>query len=286
MIISASRRTDIPAYYSDWLFNRLKEGFVLVRNPMNFHQVRRVDLSPDAVDAIVFWTKNPSAMIRRLDELRDYMYYFQFTITPYGADIEPNLPPDMVSVFRDISYKIGQDRIIWRYDPILLNAKYTADYHIRAFHDIAGRLHGYTQRVIISFIDINYKNVKNNFKMLGLIDTSEEARKKLACELSSIARNFGLSIYACAEKSDLQDCGIQRAACIDGVLLSKLLARDLSVKKDKNQRAECGCMPSVDIGMYNSCANGCLYCYANYNKSTIARNVAAHNPQSTMLIDS
>ena len=139
MIISASRRTDIPAYYSDWFCNRLREGFVCVRTPMNFHQVSRIALSSDVVDGIVFWTKDPRPLMPRLEELRAYPYYFQFTLTPYGKDMEPGLPDKgavLLPAFQMLSDMIGPERVIWRYDPILLTARYTADFHITAFRQI------------------------------------------------------------------------------------------------------------------------------------------------------
>lgn len=286
MIISASRRTDIPAFYSEWFFNRLKEGFVLVRNPMNFHQISRVKLTSDVVDGIVLWTKNPIPMIDRLDELRDYMYYFQFTITPYGKDIERNLPPkntDILSAFKKISKIVGTDRIIWRYDPILLNTRYTIDYHLRAFRKIAEELHKYTRKVTISFIDTDYRGLKSNINELDLIDFPVETQIKLASSLSSIAHEYGLSVDTCAEKMNLLEYGIEQARCIDDRLFSKLLSSTLDIEKDKNQRLECGCIASIDIGMYNTCANGCLYCYANYSRGAVAGNREKHNPLSPLL---
>ena len=286
MIISASRRTDIPAFYSDWFFNRIKEGFVLVRNPMNFRQISRVKLTPDVVDGIVFWTKNPIPMLKRLNELRDFMYYFQFTITPYGKDIEPNVPQkntDVLSTFKKISEMVGTDRIIWRYDPILLNEIYTMDYHISAFKKIAEELHRYTKKVTISFIDASYKGLKSNIRELGLTDFPVETKKELASALASVAHEYRLAIEACAEKIDMREYGIGKAQCIDGRLFSKLLSSPFEMEKDKNQRIECGCISSIDIGMYNTCMNGCLYCYANYNKGAVAGNWAKHNPLSALL---
>ena len=137
MIISASRRTDIPAFYSDWFFNRIKEGYVLVRNPMNAHQISKISLSADVIDCIVFWTKNPRPMINRLDELKDYNYYFQFTLNSYAKDIEPNVPSkdkEIIKSFRELSEKIGKDRVVWRYDPILINDNYSVDHHIKYFY--------------------------------------------------------------------------------------------------------------------------------------------------------
>ena len=286
MIISVSRRTDIPAFYSNWFFNRIREGFVLVRNPMIFRQISRVKLTPDVVDGMVLWTKNPAPMLDRLDELRDYMYYFQFSITPYGRDVEPNIPQkhtDVLASFKKISETIGVDRVIWRYDPILLNAKYTFDYHLRVFEKIAKALHGHTRKVTISFIDTDYRGLKSNAAKLGLQDFPASAQRDLAGALARIAHEYGLMIDACAEEIDLHAYGIEKARCIDDRLFSKLLHSGLDIEKDKNQRTECGCVSSVDIGAYNTCGHGCLYCYANYNAGAIASNHARHNPLSPLL---
>ena len=286
MIISASRRTDIPTYYSDWFYNRIKEGFVMVRNPMNFRHVSRIKLTPEGVDGIILWTKNPTPMIERLDELRDYMYYFQFTITPYGKDIEPNVPrknTDVLSAFKEISRKIGANRVIWRYDPIFLNEKYSVKYHIRAFTEIANELRIYTRKVTISFIDTEYKGLKSNIDALELVNFPNEIRRELASRLAEIAHKNNLSIDTCAEEIDLHEFGIKQARCIDDKLLSKLLSSNLDVEKDRNQRLACGCISSIDIGMYNTCMNGCLYCYANYRKGAIAGNRSKHNPSSPLL---
>jgi len=286
MIISASRRTDIPSYYSDWFFNRIKEGYVLVRNPMNIHQIGKIKLTPDVVDAIVFWTKNPIPMLDKLHELKNYMYYFQFTITPYGTDVEPFLPNKnlkILNVFKRLSDMIGADRVVWRYDPIFINAKYTIEYHIRAFTKIADELRNHTRKVTISFIDEDYRGVKNNINELLLVDFPLELKMKLCSQLAKIAHEKKLKIDTCAEQTDLQQFGIEHARCIDDRLLSKLLGCKINVGKDKTQRLECGCITSVDIGMYNTCRNGCRYCYANYNQGTVEKNFAQHNPTSPLL---
>ena len=189
MIISASRRTDIPTYYSDWFFNRIRDGYVCVRNPMNIHQVSKIFLSKHSVDGIVFWTKNPTPMIDRLDELKDYMYYFQFTVNPYGKEIEENVPSKnniIIPSFRELSRIIGPERIIWRYDPIILSRKYSIDYHITYFNEIAKRLSGYTNKCIISFLDI-YRNTKLNMKNLELLPISENEIFALSQRLVDIA---------------------------------------------------------------------------------------------------
>ncbi|MDR1663403.1 MAG: DUF1848 domain-containing protein [Clostridiales bacterium] len=286
MIISASRRTDIPSYYADWFFNRTKEGFVLARNPVNFRQISRISLAPEAVDGIVFWTKNPSPMLGRLGEIEEYRYYFQFTLTPYGKDIEPDIPgkPDIIiPAFKRLSKTIGADRVIWRYDPILISEKYSAAYHVRAFKKLAEELHGHTRKVTVSFIDVNYRGLKSNTKELALQEFPPTIQIELASRLSEIARSYGLAIDTCAEKIDLRPYGIEHARCIDDKLLGKLFGRNLNVGKDKNQRLECGCVSSVDIGMYNTCLNGCRYCYANYNKAAVGGNFARHNPVSPLI---
>ena len=182
MIISVSRRTDIPALYSPWFFNRLKEQYVLVRNPVNFHQISRVPLSPQVVDAIVFWTKNPVPMLEHLSELKDYNYYFQFTLTPYDQDIEPGLPSKkdvLIPAFIALSKAIGYERVIWRYDPILLNRQYTIDRHIQSFQQMAQTLKGYTKKCVISFID-SYRNTARHKERLTLKEIRTEDMYRIA----------------------------------------------------------------------------------------------------------
>ena len=285
MIISASRRTDIPSCYPDWFLNRIREGFVLVRNPMNFRQVSKIRLAPDVVDGIVFWTKNPAPILDRLPELDDYMYYFQFTLTPYGRDIEPNIPEKsrVLKVFKRLAEMIGADRVIWRYDPIVINERYSLGYHLSVFERMAGELKGFTRRVTISFVDENYRGVKHNMRKLALSPFPVEIQMELGAQMAEIAHSYGLSIDACGEKTDLQQFGIDHARCIDARLLEKLLGCCLNVSQDRNQRPECRCAASIDIGTYNTCLNGCLYCYANYNPTMVARNWEAHNPGSPLL---
>ena len=287
MIISASRRTDIPAYYSEWFCNRIKEGFVLVRNPMNFRQVSRISLAPDVVDGIVFWTKNPMPMLDRLSELKDYMYYFQFTVTPYGTDIEPNVPPKkdvILPAFKRLADTIGPDRVILRYDPILISKKYTEEYHIQAFGEIIRELHLYTRKVTISFIDEDYRTVRRNMSELALMSFPPAAQIELSAQLAKIAHSYGLTIDTCAEEIELEQFGIGRAGCIDGKLFEKLLGCGLHVEKDRNQRTECGCVSSIDIGMYNTCRTGCLYCYANYSGNVVDENFSKHSPRSPFIL--
>lgn len=285
MILSVSRRTDIPNYYSDWFFNRIKERFVYVRNPMNPHQVSRIDISPEVVDGIVFWTKNPQPMLERLDELRAYHYYFQFTLTGYGNDMERHVPhkkETMLPIFRELSQKIGKSRVIWRYDPILFTKKYTPEYHLKAFEQIAENLHGYTETCVISFADTYTKNKKR----LEIFEPYELAKKELRCfatELAQIAGKHAMTVGSCAEKIDLDECGIAHHCCIDKALIEQLTGCRLMVGKDKNQRKECGCVESVEIGTYNTCQNGCSYCYATDSDRSVVKNYSIYDPKSPLL---
>ncbi len=285
MIISASRRTDIPTYYSDWFYNRIKEGFVLVRNPMNTHQVSRINLAPEVVDGIVFWTKNPIPMMERLDELKKYSYYFQFTLDPYGREVQCNIPSKneiIIPAFKKLSKKIGKDRIVWRYDPIFFNENYTMEYHCKYFEVLAKQLYQYTDRCTLSFIDY-YRNTIRNTKSLNIISLFPEHKYELMEKFSNIASKYGLLLDTCAEGIDLSKLGILHAHCIDKHRLEKIGGYKLELEKDKNQRLECGCVTSIDIGMYNTCNNGCLYCYANHSSNTLQSNLGKHNPKGALL---
>ena len=285
MILSVSRRTDIPNYYSDWFIARIKEGFLYVRNPMNAHQISKIDLSPEVVDCIVFWTKNPANMIEKLEDLQKYMYYFQFTLTGYGKDVEPNLPnkrEELIPTFKRLSEKIGKERVIWRYDPILIGKRYTIDYHLKAFEEIASNLADYTEKVVISFVDL-YSKTQRNTKELDIKQITNEEMIELAREMAQIASKYNLIIETCAEQINLSEVGIQHGSCIDKKLIERLLGCKLIAEKDKNQREECGCFESVEVGAYNTCLNGCKYCYANFNNSKVEEYVKLYNQDSTLL---
>lgn len=285
MILSVSRRTDIPNYYSEWFFNRLKEGFLYVRNPMNFHQISEIKISPDVVDCIVFWTKNPLPMMERLDELEAYNYYFQFTLTGYGNDVERNLPnkkTSVIPVFQELSNRIGKEKVVWRYDPIFFSNRYNAKYHLKAFRSIAEALSGYTEKCVISFLDIYPKNKKNMDDLLSY-DLSDSELREFAKELSNIAKENHIKIGSCAEKIDLDEYGIIHNSCIDKELIEKIIGCKLKINKDKNQRIECGCVESVEVGTYNTCKNGCVYCYANYSAKSVESNFQKYDPLSPLL---
>ena len=285
MILSVSRRTDVPNYYFDWFLNRIKEGFLYVRNPMNAHQISKIPLSADMVDCIVFWTKNPANALERLDELKGYQYYFQFTLTGYGKDVEPNIPDkkrEIIPTFIKLSERIGKKRVIWRYDPIFISDKYTAEYHLRAFEEIAKSLSGYTDKVVISFVDM-YDKTKRNTTDLNIKNITAGEMKDIAGKMYNIANNYGLVMETCAEQIDLSDIGISHGSCIDRQLIEELIGCEIKVSKDKNQRDECGCVESVEIGSYNTCTNGCKYCYANFSPKSVEDNVRHYNPNSPLL---
>jgi len=285
MIVSASRRTDIPAFYSEWMVNRIKERYAYVRNPMNIRQVSKVNIAPDVVDCIVFWTKNPQPIIEKLHHFDNYAYYFQFTLNPYETDIELNLPPkrELIGYFKKLSNLIGSQRIVWRYDPVLLTSKYTIAYHIDEFMRFAHELKGYAEKVTFSYIDF-YKKIITKIKLNGISEITTEEKDIIAKNFSKIASENNFIIDTCAEDIDLSQYNIHNARCIDDNLIAKITGSNLIVQKDKSQRLECGCVGCIDIGEYNSCLNSCIYCYANCSYNIIINNFHKHNPLSPLLI--
>jgi len=283
MILSASRRTDIPVYYSEWLVNRLRAGYVLTRNPMNHAQVSKVTLSPDVIDCIVFWTKDPRNMLDKLDiiDKLGYRYYFQFTVTPYDKSVEKGLrdKEDIVKTFCELSNRIGKDKILWRYDPIILNDGFVFAFHIEQFLRLCSKLGGYTKQCIISFVDMYPKLRADILREISIDEMIELGRM-----ISSVAKDFGITVKACCEKLILSECGIEQASCIDKTLIESICGYSLDVKRDRNQRESCGCYESIDIGAYNTCKHGCIYCYANYSHASVIENCKRHDPQGELLV--
>lgn len=286
MILSVSRRTDIPAFHSEWFYNRINEGEVYVRNPMNVHSVSKIKLSSDIIECIVFWTKNPSQEfidnVRMLDE-KGYKYYFQFTITSYDNSIEKNVPEKkmIMQKFRSLSGKIGKEKIIWRYDPIFINDTYSIDYHCKYFEYIASKLSGYTNKCVISFID-KYAKIKKRLEAENITELSFEQMKIIGKSFSEIGKKHNIEIETCCEKIDLLSYGIRKGHCIDGELIKHLTNKPYIFKKDACQRKDCGCIASVDIGSYNSCSHNCLYCYANW-EDDVKENEMSYDFKSPIL---
>jgi hypothetical protein len=285
MILSASRRTDIPAFYSKWFFKRLDEGAVLVRNPMNHRQVSSVELSPAVIDCIVFWTKDPTAILDKLGLLSDYHFYFQITLNAYGKWIERNLPgPEkIIDSFRKLSDRIGSRKTLWRYDPIILTDEMDMAFHYKHFGYLAERLDGYTERCTISFFD-KYLKTERNMKGLGQKEADSPLMAEMAKRFNEIAAKHNIQLYSCCESIDPDETGVKHGSCIDGDLISELIGRPLKAAKDKNQRIGCGCVESVDIGAYNTCSFGCRYCYAIYSDASVKSSRLKHDPDSPMLI--
>lgn len=285
MIISASRRTDIPARWTEWFLRRVREGFAVARNPMNPKQERRVSLRPEDVDAVVFWTKNPAPLLPRLAELADYAYYFQFTVTPYGPDIEPGVPDkekEITPLFRRLADTIGPERVIWRCDPLLVGGRYGVDFLLRSFEKFARAFEDFTHCCVFSYLD-NYRGMACAARELGFRAPDEAEKLALARELAPMAQACGMTLESCAEDINLEQFGIKHTSCVDAALIEKITGRPLAREKDKNQRQHCRCAPATDIGAYDTCPNGCKYCYATHSAKKTAANIANRDENAPYL---
>ena len=267
IIISASRRTDIPRYYSEWLIKRIEEKFVLVRNPFNPGQIKRVSLAPEDVTAIVFWTRDATPLEKYFEKLHEhYRMVFLWTITPYGSPLEPAALPlkSAIDRFIRLSERAGPEKIVWRYDPIIITDQFTPKWHVEMFKKISTALAGHTRRVITSFMT-PYSSVVKRFEKAGIkFERSPLQRPDVGdmlVNLSEIAHQNGMEIQACCQEGKLAPYGIPDGACIDANWLAKVFDIPLVFQKDRGQRPRCLCTRSVDIGSYDTCPAGCLYCY-------------------------
>lgn len=283
MIINTGQRTDIPAFYAEWFANRIKEGTVCVRNPFNPVQVSRYRLNPSVVDVIGFCSKNPAPFFQYMDLIKDYGQYWFVTITPYGKDIEPGVPDKhrILEDFKDLSRMVGINSIGWRYDPILINDRYTVEYHLKAFEQMAAVLSGYTNTVVISFIDL-YEKVKRNFPEARSV--SREDKYFLGKEIIKIATSFDMVVKPCGEGQFLSAFGADCRGCMTIETYEKAIGQKLIVPNKKPARKECACYLSGDIGVYDSCGHLCKYCYANNDIGAVKRNMKLHDPNSPFLI--
>lgn len=281
MILSASRRTDIPSHYARWMVNRLREGEVLIPYPRDPDRLGRLRLTPELVDCIVFWSKNPAPMLEHLPNIDalGYRYYFTFTLTGYGAEVERNLPPkeQVADTFLRLSDRLGPERVDWRYDPILVDARHPVSWHLDRFGALCRRLRGATGRCIINFVKA--------YPHLPHIRELEDALiRQVAQGMAGIAAEFGIPLTSCADAQDLRDLGIAHGACIDADKVAAICGAPILAKKDPGQPAACRCVQSIDIGMYDSCSNGCSYCYAITDEARMRARMAAHDPDSALLI--
>lgn len=299
IVLSASRATDIPAFYSDWIVERLKAGYCTWMNPFNRELFR---VSFEDVRMIVFWSKNPKSLIHRLDEIEDLgyqNYYFQFTINDYEHEgLEPNVPclASRIDAFRKLSAKIGKARVIWRFDPLLLSPTITVDSLLSRIQAIGYQLKNCTEKLVFSFADIEaYCKVVSNLRGTGCREFTQRERELFVRGLTEINTELGFVLATCAEDIDLSHYGIIHNKCVDDDLMVRLFHDDKSLmdfigaeydmfegwkitksKKDKGQRKACGCVVSKDIGMYNTCPHLCRYCYANATDMVVMRNWQRH----------
>ena len=285
MIINTGMRTDIPAFYSEWLLNRIREGYVLVRNPYNPFQVTKYSLSPEVVDLISFCTKNPAPMLPYMDILKPYGQYWFVTITPYGRDIEPNVPnkQKVMEDFKKLSDIVGVDSVGWRYDPIFVDGEHSVEWHIGEFEQMAKNLAGYTRNCVISFIDI-YKKVERNFPEVREVYNSD--RLTLGKAFIGIAKKYDITIRPCAEGNDLEPYGADCSGCMTVKTFETALHAKLDVpRRSKTQRdGEWACLLGTDIGAYDTCGHLCRYCYANTNPELVKENMKIHDPTSPFLL--
>jgi len=272
MILSVSRRTDIPALYADWFFDRVKEGFILTANPFfPCGKVAKIKIEPvrveanilggkeviGNVDGIIFWTKNPRPMFARLHELKDFKYYFHYTLTAYDGRIEPNVPQleERIKTFQELSKMTNPDQVIWRYDPILLNKEIDIAWHLQQFESLAKQLSGYTKSCMIAFL------IPGKRKDIWTLNYSQQ--DEILERFAEISKANEMQLYTCAQKHDWTKYGIKKAQCTDPELFAQLTGGRVKTKRKDGQRKDCGCMPCVDIGVYNTCTHNCIYCYAN-----------------------
>lgn len=295
MIISASRRTDIPAFYAGWFINRIGAGYCTVPNPFNRNQVSYVSLKPADVDVVVFWTRNPAPLLPHLKVLDDLgiPYYFQFTLLNNPRTLDEKTPPliSALGTFKKLADQIGPARVIWRYDPIVFSKDMGTQFHVESYRKIASELKGYTKRSVISVVDI-YKKANKRLRALqeagspvipygGKPDTNFEYLMNI---LAETAVQSGMEIFSCAEDLDLSPYEIRPGKCVDDEYIQRVFGLDVTHKKDPSQRAACGCVASKDIGAYDTCLFGCQYCYATTSFERARINHADHNPQSPSLI--
>ena len=283
MIINTGMRTDIPAFYSEWFMNRIRKGYVLVRNPYRQDWITRYELDTDVVDCIAFCTKNPAPMLKYIEELKRFHQYWFVTITPYGKDVEPNVPPkeQVMQDFITLSKAVGVNCIGWRDDPIFIDGTYTLERHISDFETMCNTLSGYTTVCVISFIDI-YEKVTRNFPQVRIVTPQE--RIAIGKAFAEIGQRYGITIKACAEGNDLEPYGVDCNGCMTQETFEAAIGSSLDIPKKKSQRAECSCVLGTDIGTYDTCGHLCRYCYANSNRDNVRRSIRLHDPKSPFLV--
>ena len=285
-IISASRRTDIPAFYAPWLLGCLEQGYCHWINPYD-GQVNYVSLRPEDCVGIVFWTRFPGLLVGQARRLagRGYRFYFQFTITDYPAPLETHKPKldRAVHAFRALADAISPERVFWRYDPILLSEATPLSYHLQKFEELAQALEGATRRCYFSIIDL-YNKTQRNLRQAGIAvrQPSLEERRALIRDLRDLAMPRGITLYSCCE-DDLVGEGVEKAHCVDSEVFCRLWPELKVQLPARPTRAQCGCIESIDIGAYDTCIFGCVYCYATSSRQAALERLRAHDPADTVL---
>lgn len=284
MILNTGGRTDTVQYYSEWLLNRFREGYVLSRNPLFSNVINRIELSPDTIDVVVFCSKDYAPILDRLHEISDrFKCYYHYTITAYDTDIEPNVPSieQSVETLKQLSAQVGKEKVAWRYDPVLLTEKYTIEKHFETFDYMARELSPYVDRCIFSFVEM-YKKLAVNMPELQPI--SNDNKLLLVKGLGAIAKQYGLYLQTCAAKDDYLQFGVHHSGCMTTEIFSRALGLNFKHQAHKGNRIGCACMESRGLGDYNSCPNGCRYCYANKDHAKAAENYRRHDPKSPLLL--
>ena len=283
MILNTGLRTDIPGFFSEWFYNRIDEGFVYVRNPYAKNQIYSYRLDPELIDCIIFTTKNPRPMFRNLEKIDKFNQYWHITITPYGKEIEPNVPPvdEVIESFKFLSDRLGKEKVTLRYDPIFISEKYSLKKHIESFEYILSSLSNHTTEGIISFIDL-YQKTKRNFP--NAKEVTPEERLKIGEEFAKIGEKYNIKVKTCVEGTELEKFGIDSSGCMTKEVIERAIHKNLDIPKQKARNDECYCLLNNDIGEYNTCNHGCLYCYANSNKKLVERKFKLHDPKSPILI--
>ena len=284
MILNTGARTDTAQYFSKWLLKRFEEGYVYTRNPLFPNKVTRYELSPDKIDAVLFCSKNYAPILPRLREITDqYRTYFHYTITAYGRDIEPGVPSveESIRTLIELEKIVGRGRIAWRYDPVLLTDTYTVERHLETFAYMAEQLAPHIDRCIFSFVEM-YKKLKTN--MPELVPLTEDDKQHLAEGLGATAAKYGMRIQTCGTNGDYSRYGIRSSGCATLEILGRANGCEFRDIKHKGMREGCHCIESRDIGAYDTCLNGCKYCYANKSPQKARENYKLHDPASPLLI--
>lgn len=295
MIVSASRRTDIPAFFAPWLMGRIRAGLCEVVHPYRPGQRTTVSLRPEDVDCFVFWTRAPGGLLGYLPELRErgHRWYFQFTLLDYPAAFEPHAPglEHRLELFGRAASATPPGGVVWRYDPIILSSATPLGFHVDTFARLAERLRGLTDRVVVSLLDV-YRRAGRGLVDLGRAgivvaspEEHESAAQELLGSLASIAGSCGMEMQSCAEPLDLSTVGVRRGKCVDDELIRRLHGVTVSSAKDPGQRQACGCVASRDIGAYDTCLHGCRYCYATGSHERAAAAYGRHSPDRPALGD-